>query len=72
MAQPRDFEAKWRAEDDARILQTAAEIRKDPKRLKAAVDAAKRLATEAREKAEAMDAVAKRSGLLKMMPGEKK
>lgn len=34
-------EAEWRAEDDMRTLARAAEIRNDPKRLKAAQELAK-------------------------------
>ena len=35
-------EAEWQAEEDMRTLMRAEEIRKDPKRLKAAKDAAKK------------------------------
>jgi len=35
-------EAEWRTEDDMRTLARAAEIRADPKRLKAAQDLAKK------------------------------
>ena len=51
-------EAKWRAEDDARTLQLGEVIRNDPKRLKKAIDAAKRLADEKRKEADAIAKVA--------------
>lgn len=39
-------DADWRADDDMRTLVQAAEIRKDPKRLKAALARAKKKADE--------------------------
>ena len=39
-------DADWRAEDDMRTLARAEEIRKDPKRLKAALAKAKEKITE--------------------------
>lgn len=52
-------EKRWRAEDDAYTLATANQIRSDPDRLNAAQEAAKRMAEEERDKANAMGKVAK-------------
>ena len=53
---------KWQAEDDAYTLAQAAKIQKDPARMSAATDAAKRMAEEKREDANAMSSVARRKG----------
>ena len=52
-------EEKWQAENDARILQDAVVIKNDSKRLKKAVEAAKRLAKEKMEEADALAKIAK-------------
>ena len=52
---------RWRAESDARALAESTKIQKDPARMKAAVEAAKRMAEEQRDDAAAMSNVAKRS-----------
>ena len=51
-------EAKWRAEEDARVLAQAAEIQADRKRQAAAKRRARELAKEAEAKAKAMKKVA--------------
>jgi len=51
-------EEKWQAENDARTLQDAVVIKKDPKRFKKAVEAAKRLAEEKMKEADAMAKIA--------------
>jgi hypothetical protein len=57
-------EAEWQAEDDARSLAQAEEIKADKPRLDKAQDAAKRMADEEAERAKAMRKVAgrKKSG----------
>lgn len=52
-------ETKWQAESDACILRDAEVISNDPKRLKKAREAAKRLADKQREEADAIEKVAK-------------
>lgn len=52
-------EEKWEAENDARTLQDAVVIKNDAKRLKKAVEAAKRLAEEKMKEAEALAKIAK-------------
>jgi len=52
-------QAKWDAENDARTLADAEVIRNDEKRLGKAQEAAKRLAEEAQEHADAMRLAAK-------------
>ncbi len=51
-------EKRWRAESDARSLAEADAIQKDPKRLEAATEAAKRMAEEQQRDADAMTRVA--------------
>ena len=51
-------EAHWRAQDDARILADAETIKRDPERLEAATDMAKRMAEERIEDARSMSKVA--------------
>lgn len=53
---------RWQAEDDARILSEAVVISKDPARIKAATEAAARIAEEKRKEASAMAGVARRKG----------
>lgn len=50
---------KWQAQSDARTLAEAEVIKGDPERLKAAQEAAVKLAEESREEAEGMSMVAK-------------
>jgi len=50
----KEREEKWMAESDARTLAEADVIRNDEKRLGKAQEAAKRLAEEAQEQADAM------------------
>lgn len=58
---------KWRARDDANILATARVIYDNPERLKMAQDAAKEMAENQREEANAMSKVAGS----KKMPAQK-
>lgn len=51
---------RWRAESDAHTLAKSIVIQKDPIRMKAATEAAERMAKEKREDANAMGNVAKR------------
>lgn len=51
-------EAEWQAEDDARALAQAEEIKTDRTRLQKAQDAAKKMADEETERARAMRKVA--------------
>ena len=51
-------EREWRAQDDARTLATAEVVRNDPNRLSAAKVAAKRMAEEEKDSAQAMSRVA--------------
>ena len=53
-------EAKWRAEDDARTLMRAEEVRQDRARMHKAQQAAQQLATEKQKEAQAAKKVAKR------------
>ena len=53
-------EKRWRAEADANALIEAAAINADKARLKLALDASRKIETEARERAEAARKVAKR------------
>lgn len=55
-------EKRWRAENDAYTLAEAQTISKDPIRMKAATEAAARMAEEQRKKANAMSSVAKKKG----------
>jgi len=64
-------EERWQAEDDARTLQMAEVIRNDPKRLKKAQEAAKKLAEEKRKEADAIAKVAKGQLYYPKMKGEK-
>lgn len=52
-------EKRWQAEEDAHTLARANVIREDPDRLKAAQGAAKKMAEDEREQANAMSKVAK-------------
>lgn len=45
---PKFDEAKWQAEQDMRTLMEAEQIKRDPKRLKAAKEAAKKKLEEAK------------------------
>lgn len=51
-------EAEWEAQDDARSLARAEQIKADPARLKAAQEAAKKLVKERREDIAAFSKVA--------------
>ena len=53
---------RWRAESDARTLAEATVIQKDAQRMKAATEAAARMAEEQRKEAAAMTSVARRKG----------
>lgn len=55
-------EKRWRAEEDARTLAEAEAIKFDSSRLKAAKEAAKRMAGEANIKAKAMTKIASTKG----------
>ena len=61
-------ESEWEAESDARTIAEAEVIRNDSARLIKAQAAAKRLADEARERAEAMERAAKGIGLYPNSP----
>ena len=52
-------EKKWQAESDARTLSEAAVIKKDTQRLRAAVNAARRMYKEKKIEAAAMEKIAK-------------
>lgn len=59
-SRPIDAEEKrWQAESDARTLAEANVIREDPERMKAAQGAAKKMAEDEREQANAMSKVAR-------------
>ena len=60
MATKTKEDEKWEAENDARILQDAVVIKNDSKRLKKAIEAAKRLAEEKMEEANALAKIAKK------------
>ena len=51
-------EKKWRAEDDARIMASYEEIMSDNSRKKAAISAAKSMASDLNKRASAMSKVA--------------
>lgn len=51
-------EKRWRAQEDARTLAEAENIKLDDKRMSAAKDAAKRIAEEEMDRAKAMNKVA--------------
>ena len=51
-------EKKWRAEDDARIMASYEEIMSDSSRKKAAISAAKSMASDLNKRASAMNRVA--------------
>ena len=51
-------EKKWRAEDDARIMASYEEIMSDNSRKKAAISAAKSMASDLNKRASAMNKVA--------------
>jgi hypothetical protein len=53
-----ETEAEWQAEDDARALAQAEEIKSDKPRMDKARDAAKKMADEEAERARAMRKVA--------------
>ena len=52
---------KWRAEDDARILATAEEINNDKNRFMSAIDQVRKLAWEARVKANSLAKIANKT-----------
>lgn len=54
-----ETDKKWEAENDARILMDAEVIRKDPKRMRAAIEAADRMAEEKKDESNAMSKVAR-------------
>ena len=58
VAAPTKSEAQWQAEDDARTLASAEEIKRDPRRMARAVAAAKQLAVKVQKQADAHRSVA--------------
>lgn len=58
-------ERRWRAEDDARTLARAMRIQKDTARLRAATEAAERMAKEQREEANNLGAVSRKKSTAK-------
>lgn len=52
---------KWQADSDARTLAEAKVIEKDPARMKIAMNAAKKMAKDRMDEANAMKAVAKKA-----------
>ena len=52
-------EKEWAAQDDARTLAQAEQIKKDPNRMKSAAVAATKMAAEAKKHADSMSKVAK-------------
>ena len=52
-------EKEWRAQDDARVLAEAEQIKRDPGRMKSAAVAATKMAAEAKKHADSMSKVAK-------------
>ena len=53
-------ERQWRAEDDARTLARATEIKEDKTRLRAATSAAKKLAKDAQKEASEYKSITKK------------
>jgi len=59
-------ESDWEAEDNARILAHAEEIKSDPSKMKKATKAASKMAKEVAQRAQAMSKIASKSkGLAK-------